>query len=261
MRGVRITVALFAVLALTAVPQPSLGAPAVMLWSDTFTGPDGIITSERAYWDRENPYGQSSWQMTSGCLFRARNQATTSPLIDHHSPDTQCSKHTDNAVFRLNTVRFSYGDVRVRLRLTLLRHTSTPDTPPVDWDGVHIFLRYQSQFELYYATTSRRDHRVVIKKKCPGDNSNGGTYYTLAERSGYPQRFGKAEVVGASIRNNADGSVTITVSRSVSGSLTPVLTATDRGVGCRPLRRAGAVGLRGDNTEFTFDDFTVLTSK
>jgi hypothetical protein len=247
--------------ALIAVPRPSFATPGITIWRDTFTGPTGVVTSERAYWDSTNPYRQRTWEMTSGCLFRTKGHATTSPHIDSGSPDVKCSKHTDNADFRLNTVNRSYGNVNVRLKLNVVRQTSTPKTPPVAWDGVHIFLRYQSQFELYYASTSRRDGRVAIKKKCRGGPSNGGTYYTLAQRRGYPIRIGKIEVVGATVRTNADGSVTILLLRSVNGSLTPVLRATDRGVGCAPLRRPGAVGLRGDNTEFRFDDFTVSANK
>ena len=32
---------------------------------------------------------------------------------------------------------------------------------------------------------------------------------------------------------------------------------TDRGVGCAPITAPGAVGIRGDNDEFRFDNFRV----
>jgi hypothetical protein len=34
----------------------------------------------------------------------------------------------------------------------------------------------------------------------------------------------------------------------------------DRGLGCAPIRQPGAVGLRGDNDQFRFDDFTVTSA-
>jgi hypothetical protein len=96
---------------------------------------------------------------------------------------------------------------------------------------------------------------VVIKKKCPGGPSNGGTYYELGpgEVANHPIPFGTDQKVGAAVVNNADGSVTLTL--SLSG--TRIITATDTGVGCSPITQAGKVGIRGDNDNFTFSGFTV----
>ena len=120
---------------------------------------------------------------------------------------------------------------------------------------MHIFLRYQSEYQLYYASVNRRDGHVVIKKKCSGGPSNGGTYYELGpgEISGHAIPFGTDEPVGASVINNADGSVTLTL--SLNG--TTIITATDNGVGCAPITAPGKVGIRGDNDNFTVSGFTV----
>ena len=55
------------------------------------------------------------------------------------------------------------------------------------------------------------------------------------------------------MRNNADGSVTIAA--YINGVL--VKSVTDAGTGCAPITAPGATGIRGDNAEFTFDNFTV----
>jgi len=97
-----------------------------------------------------------------------------------------------------------------------------------------------------------------MKKKCAGGPSNGGTYYELGpgEVSGQPIPFGVDQFVGASGGNNADGSVTLTL--SLGG--TTIVTATDTGVGCAPIRTAGKVGIRGDNDNFTVTGFTVTSA-
>jgi hypothetical protein len=115
-----------------------------------------------------------------------------------------------------------FGDVRVGFDLRNLRLTSSDRTPPEDWDGVHVWLHYQSELELYYASFDRRDGRIVVKKKCAGGSTNGGTYYELrpGEVPGYPIRFGRWKHVSAAPRSpprEPSGSVATTTS---SGSTT-----------------------------------------
>jgi hypothetical protein len=59
--------------------------------------------------------------------------------------------------------------------------------------------------------------------------------------------------VKATAKNNSDGSVTI----SLYSEGTLLVTATDNGLGGPPIRAPGKLGLRGDNCNFNFDDFTV----
>lgn len=115
--------------------------------------------------------------------------------------------------------------------------TSTPSTPPIDWDGLHLFLRYQSEESFYYASVARRDGHVVLKKKCVGGPSNGGTYDTLAETSGRAVAPGAWRRLGGSVKTLADGSVEL----SLRQDGTTILRAVDRGTG---VRRSPA-GARG----------------
>lgn len=219
-------------------------------------GQSGIVTNEYAYWNPTDPTRANSpdWEMTSGSLF-ARSGNGYSGTVDATPPDATSSTSTDSSVFRLNTKNFSFGNARVSMNLNIAKLATTSRTPAVDWDGVHIFLHYQSQYELYYASVARRDGHVVIKKKCLGGPSNGGSYYALgtSELSGMPFSLGVWHAVGASVRTNADGSVTIVLFRDGKA----VTSATDTGVGCAPITKAGATGIRGDNAEFSFNNFTV----
>ena len=178
-----------------------------------------------------------AWELTSGSLEgHGRFASTASP------------------VFRLNTARAGYRDVAVSLDLITKRLFTSPQTPAVAWDGVHVWLRYQSEYRLYAASFNRRDGRVVIKKKCPGGGENGGTYYELGrgEVTGFPIPFGAAQHLTATV-DNVHGAVAITMFRDGER----LLAATDRGLGCAPITAPGAVGIRGDNAEFSFDDFAV----
>jgi len=60
--------------------------------------------------------------------------------------------------------------------------------------------------------------------------------------------------VTATVNNNPDGSVTIKL--YAEGRL--LISATDDGsIGGPPITTAGAVGIRGDNADLKFKDFTV----
>jgi hypothetical protein len=226
-------------------------APAAVLFSDSFAGPGGLIANEWAHW---NDGGVESplWDMTSGSLF-GRAGAGWTGVPDDCAPDRTSSSCTNSAVFRLNTRRFDFSAVRVEVGLRANAWTSTASTPAVAWDGVHLWLRYVDEEELYYASVNRRDGAVVVKKKCRGGPSNGGTYVTLASRSGHGVPLDAWQRVGASVEDTVDGSVAIEVLREGAA----VLRAVDTGAGCAPIRRAGAVGVRGDNLDFELRDFTV----
>jgi hypothetical protein len=226
-----------------------------ILLRTSFPRGTALVTNEFAYWSPKNPKSVVSpdWEMTSGSLF-ARGGAGYTGRVDAVQADAASRAGTDSAIFRLNTRNYSFGNVAVTTRLNVARLSATKATPKVAWDGVHIFLHYQSQFELYYASVARRDGVSVIKKKCRGGKTNGGSYYEISpEIKGQAIPYGKALPVGATIRTNPNGSVTISLLR---GGRT-VVTATDTGVGCAPITRPGATGLRGDNAEFTFADFAV----
>ena len=245
-----------------APPTPSTSPPSTppsggILFAHGFDLSDQLLTNEYAYWNpgARDAHVSPDWEMTSGSLF-VRGNAAWSGVPDTVEPNATSSNGTDSAVFRLTTKRDDFGDVGVAFDLVNARLLSTADTPAVDWDGIHIFLRYQSEESLYYASVNRRDGTVVMKKKCAGGPDNGGTYYELTSyQSGHPIPFGARQRVGATVRNNPDGSVTLSLVRDG----VTLQTATDRGVGCKPITTPGKVGIRGDNDEFSVDNFSVAS--
>lgn len=211
------------------MPQAARAA----LFHDGFNVRAGLLTNEYRHWNHL-PSRDPRWQMTSGSLFSRRHMGWTGRPDGCSSASPSGSPCNASDVFRLNTRAHRFGNVRVGFDLENLRLTSSDRTPAEDWDGVH------------------------VKKKCAGGSTNGGTYYELGpgEVPGYPIRFGRWWHVSAAVRDNPDGSVTITMRRNGRR----LLRVTDRGVGCAPITARGAVGIRGDNDEFRFDDFTVTAS-
>jgi hypothetical protein len=254
--AVRITFALLVCL----LVAPAAARAQEPLLSDSFSSPDGLLTNEYAYWNPDDGAAHRSpdWEMDSGSLFARAGAGWTGPVTDNCAPDPDSATCTNSAVFRLNTRRRDFDAVRVDMRLHANAfddrdESADPDTPAVDWDGVHIWLHYVDEYELYYASVNRRDGSVVIKKKCRGGADNGGTYYELASASGHPVPMGAWQQVGASIQTNADQTVTIKLYREGR----QLIEATDTGVGCAAITAPGAVGVRGDNLDFDIDDFTV----
>jgi hypothetical protein len=230
------------------------GRPLLYDGFNSANGPNDLITNEYAFAHPSDPAAVQSpiWEMDSGSFFSRQDLGVTG-VPDDCAPGRWSTECTHSALFRLNTKRRDFGDVLVQTSLRNHELTSTPSTPPEAWDGVHLWLRYQSQFHLYYATVNRRDGRLVLKKKCPGGPSNNGTYYTLASRSNFPIRFGSWQLVGAAAHNAASGAVILTVYHDGE----PRLRAIDSGTGCAPIRTAGAVGVRGDNDDFALDGYSV----
>jgi hypothetical protein len=246
----------------TSTPPPVTVAPVLTtaptaLLAPAFPATNALVTNEYAYYNptATNAVRSPDWRVTSGSLF-SRDSTGWSGIPDDREPNATSSTGTNSAIFRAITPKLSTADAVVRTRLRINRMTSTASTPQVAWDGVHLFLRYQSEYSLYYASVARRDGHVVLKKKCVGGSSNGGTYYTLAERSGFGVPLGTWMDVGATVKNNADGSVNLTLQR---GGQT-ILSAVDRGVGCSAIRGAGSLGLRGDNSDFQFAGFQATSS-
>ncbi len=174
-------------------------------------------------------------------------------MPDRRTPDAASAEGTGSAVFRLVTHRRDFGDVAVSFSLRNEGVVSTASTPPVAWDGVHVFLRYQSPDRLYSASANRRDGTVVIKKKCPGGASNGGTYFSLSTSGIHAVPYGEWQHVVATVRNLTPAGVELRL--EIGGRV--VAAAVDDGFGCAPIRSAGAVGIRGDNANFRLDDFAV----
>jgi len=192
----------------------------------------------------------AQWLVTSGSLFNDHGAGWTGP-IDGQRPDANSARTTDSAVFRAVTQRRDFGNVTVRFELNVARTGTTERTGTHAYDGVHVFLRYQSPQQLYAVSVDRRDSTVAIKVKTPGGPSDGGDYATLAQA---PFHFRDGQWVREKVVvTNVAGGVRI----SLWTDGVQLLSTTDRNPGDAALTRAGRVGLRGDNTEFRFRDFTV----
>lgn len=252
-------------LVVTAVVTPTLlfSAPAVAVepverpWAyrPALDRTSGLVTNEYTYRNPERPDAvlSAAWEVTAGSLFAVHGTGYTGE-IDDGSPGPGSTDATGSAVFRMNTRRADFGDVKVAFDLNIAAQTATTSTPAVNYDGVHIWLRHKSEYELYAASVARRDGKILIKKKCPGGPSNGGTYHVLgAEVPGIPIVRGKWRQVAATVQNNPSGSVTIVIFADGRA----IVSAVDPGIGCAPITAAAAVGIRGDNTRFRFDGFTV----
>lgn len=210
-----------------------------------------LITNDYAFRhpDATDAVRSSAWDMTAGSLFMLPDGRYWTGIPDSIGSDAKSIKSTNSAVFRMVSKRNNYQDVAIRITFNLSRFTHTSKTPAVAWDGIHLMLRYRSQYELYYASINRRDGTVILKKKCSGGSSNGGTYYNLTSAIRHTVPLNRDASYTATVLNTSDGSVRISLYDEEDALL---LSGEDRGVGCSPIISPGRIGVRGDNAEFAF---------
>lgn len=247
--GVLAVVVLAAIIAI--VLQQVLAMMNRPLLTDDFNQPNGLVTNEFAYFNPGNGAAVRSptWIVTSGSLF-VQDHAAWTGVPDRGDPGPRSAAVTDSSVFRVVTKRADFQNVTVSFSLFAQRFMSFAGSP--GFQGVHVFLRYQSPDLLYALSVDRRDGVIVIKKKVPGGTTAGGTYYTLATAHGQAVT-GRWEQVRASAVNVGEG---VELEVWLNGRLR--LKALDNGIGdTPPIMQPGRVGLRGDYTEFKFDNFTV----
>jgi hypothetical protein len=240
--------------AVAGVALASRSGSEAALVADDFDGPDRLLTNELAYrgHDAHGAPRSPTWTVTSGSWFIRDGQAWTG-RPDGERPDTRSRAHNDSAVLRVLSKARSLRDVEVTFTLVNRGMTTTPRTPAVPHDGVHVFVRYRGETELYAVSVNRRDNVVVIRKKVPGGTQNGGTYYDVGSRVVRPVRLNTRQRVAVRVRDVADGSVAFRL--RMDGRT--VLTARDDGVGGVPLSGGGRIGIRGDNDDFLVDDLRV----
>ena len=241
---------------------------------------NGLITNEYAFYNQNDPSSVKSpdWQMTSGSLF-AKDGVFWSGVPDScdSGPNALSTNCTHSDVFRLNSAASFGGNVKVSFSLMQLQdiHSSNCNTNDTCWHGTHIWLRYQSQFNLYYASVNRADGDVVLKRKVPCGSDNSGTYIVLGNYVKHNYATGSWNSYSVTIQTNTDGSVTLKLYDDNVNSNVPVVTGTDNGgtnpnwtTSCKtsgaypsahyqPITASGGVGVRGDFANFEFKDFTV----
>ena len=237
---------------------PGGTAGGALLMSDDFSHPNGpnrLIVNEWSHWNPNDPARvlSAAWELTSGSLFSVDGTGWTG-FPDDTAPDRYSEQHTDSQVFRMNTARGSFGDVLQQLDARINGFSGSAAFPPLNWDGVVLWPRYVNQFHLYFAYLLRKDGRVAITKKCPGQLAggnfyNGGTYFDLdSGRYLGPTILGRWYRLASSVQDNPDGSVTIRTFQD--GRL--AARATDRGLGCPPIRARTHLGIRADNVDANF---------
>lgn len=192
------------------------------------------------------------WRVTSGSLYR-QDGTGWSGKPDDISPNALSTNGNRSAIFRMVSKRTDIKNASVKLKLRTNGFVSTPTTPTSSYDGVHVFLRYASEEQLYAITVNRKDGHVVFKKKVPGGATNGGTYYELAPYKTRSTPIGTWQTIEARAKNLTTG---VRLELYINGSL--FMSATDTGaVGGAPLTAAGRIGFRGDNTNFNLDSISV----
>jgi hypothetical protein len=235
------------------VEAPPVDASSV-LFSDGFTGLNGVITNHYAFWspDDDTAFRSDRWEMESGCALR-RDNTLWSGVPTANEPNKDCSNGSGSEVFRLWTKRTDFGNVAVSMQLRNNGY-AVGSQGERSWDGVKIWLRRQGasgSHGLYTVEVNRRQGNIMIQKKC----ANSDEYHILEQGrpEGAAASVGAWESVGGSVKNQGDGTVKLTMVRHGK----TVMEATDSGVGCAPITSAGRVGFRGDSTDFNVDDFTV----
>ena len=91
-----------------------------------------------------------------------------------------------------------------------------------------------------------------IKEKLPGGPSDGGTYYTLRQA---PYKIPPHTWVPIRVTIRTLTSKAVRIGLIISNH--QVMTMTEPAGRVPPILSAGRVGIRGDNCEFYFRDFTV----
>ena len=235
---------------------------------------DRLVTNEYATYSGGRAASRI-WVANSGSLF-TRDGAYWTGVPDSCAPDEASAECTDSNVFRLNSRQGFTGGIAVSVAVRQNGELSNPGCEPVDtcWHGVHIWLRYHTEYDLYYVSVQRADGNVVIKRKVPCGDANDGTYVDLSELRPHPVRPGQWQHYTVTVSDADDGSVVLALYDDDVRPGQPVLTGVDRGgsnpnwtKACNtpgryssaayPPLRSGSIGVRGDYSDFSFSEVTV----
>ncbi len=237
-------------------PEPTSGT---ILLADNFARPRSVITNQYAH--DHTPYPGATWSAPPGLILDDKWDIYNGTLYtggdtgvpDEGPVDIDSRAANGNAILRARTKRDDLHNIAVSfdLRIDYLRSQGVQQ-PPVDWDGCHVFLRAQPLVRgvgcthLYYFSCARRDGVVMFKKKIPGGDTAGGTYYSLNPeiKGAHPIPYGVTRRITTSIHTRTDGATVL--QGWIDGNL--VCMAIDDGtIGGPPLDLPGATGIRGDN--------------
>lgn len=246
-----------------ALSTPPTSVPTPPLLASAFSGPDRLDADAYAYWNKGSCAPRdAAWEVTSGAWF-IHNGAGYSgkPTVDAgNSPCIATYQNSGSDTLRMNTTRNDFANTDIQFDYDLIAHGGFGGTTN-SYDGLHIWTRHQSPYDLYAVSLGRWDGEMVIKKKVPVNEahcttpSDGGCYTELntpVKRLDLvtPNVWRHADI---QTRTLANGNVSITL--YINGAA--VMHATDTGTFGGSIIPNGAVGIRGDNTEFYLKNFVV----
>jgi hypothetical protein len=260
--------------ALPDVPIPP-PPPAGTLMADGFdsaNGANNLITNEYAAWHASDSTAVHSpvWRSDGGSLFSVSapdaagqtGRLAYTGALDSGFADKYSQAYTHSNKMRFWTKQSGLENIRIDADI---KPTAWDPAVPSTWGGFKFYLRRQADATasaFYTVEPAINDGHIYIQKKCLGDTGGGnysteGTYYLLAQKSGYSVPLGGWLKIAAGVKTNSDGSVTISLYRN--GSL--LLQATDRGIradgtGC-PVLGPGRVGFRSDFLRYYLDNWIV----
>ena len=270
----------------SATPTPDSMHPSSSVSPDTNTSPGStantegtrLITNEYRTYNPGSGAMSKLWKITSGSLYQKSdagnvvNWTGVPDSCEDVGPDsTDCN---NSNVFRAITNQLYPADFSMNIAVKPINKALDKSCTQNDscWHGIHIFTGYESQYNTYYTSIVRPDGKVVIKRKVACGSDNNGTYVTLAEAN-HPFKDNAWNNFTITSQTGKDNqSVTITL-KDADG--TKILQGTDKGgtnagwspsCGAEgksdsaqyvPITGKGAVGIRGDMTQFLFKDFVV----
>jgi len=169
----------------------SAGTSRKVIVQDDFQGDDGLITGHGYYAPAEFPANGTSqttnpsslWEGDTGFFYRQGGWGYSG----------RPNEWKDRYFFRMNTRSFAIGDAAVSWRYRSANFGD--DGWPVEGaDAVDVWLRYQTQFNLYAFQFDRTDDGFQAKRKIPAQGwrgpaelvANKGVYYTLPTDASQP---------------------------------------------------------------------------
>jgi hypothetical protein len=162
-----------------------------VLVEDHFDGEDGVITGHESYEPGTFPANGTSaaanpspiWEGDNGHFYR----------VGHWGYSGRPNEWKDRYFFRMNTRSFAIGDASFSWRYRSAAFGD--DGWPVEGsDAVDVWLRYQTQYNLYALQFDRTDDTIQAKRKLPAQGwkgpdellANKGVYYTLPTDASQP---------------------------------------------------------------------------
>jgi len=174
---------------------------------DDFDGDDGLITSHEFYDSADFPSGGNSWltnpspiwEGDSGYFYRQGKWGFSGRPADWH----------DRYFFRMNTRTFDIGDASISWRYRSAQF-GEDGYPKESSDAVDVWLRYQTEYNLYVFQFDRTNDGMLVKRKIPAQGwsgpanliANKGVYYTLPTDAEQPIfGAGKSLISWEGVRN------------------------------------------------------------